>query len=321
MNIDLTRRSLLRLAGASSLAVAAAAAARAEGNAGDGGPTFANRTPMRVGMVTLRVRNLDSVADFYRDVLGLTVMERTASGAQLGSGGVRLLALEAHSQAASESRNAAGLFHTAFLMPTRKDLARWLVHAAINRVPLSGFADHLVSESVYLDDPEGNGIEVYADRDPSLWQWSAGSVAMATDQLDIDGLLTLADTRVSDYAKAPDGLRIGHVHLRVGDIGRAESFYHGSVGLDPTRRRSGAAFLSSGRYHHHLGINVWQSAGAGPRDETATGLAWFSLEVEKPDLFAAQEERLRQAGAQLAALANGLEAVDPWGTRVRLVRV
>jgi catechol 2,3-dioxygenase len=192
---------------------------------------------------------------------------------------------------------------------------------AINRVPLSGFADHLVSESVYLDDPEGNGIEVYADRDPSLWQWSAGSVAMATDQLDIDGLLTLADTRTSDYAKAPDGLRIGHVHLRVGDLGQAESFYHGSVGLDPTRRRSGAAFLSSGRYHHHLGINVWQSAGAGARDETATGLAWFSLETEKPDLLAAQEERLRQAGVQVATVSNGLEAVDPWGTRVRLVKV
>jgi catechol 2,3-dioxygenase len=321
MNIDLTRRSLLHLAGASSLAVAAAAAARAEGSGGGGGPTFANRTPMRVGMVTLRVRNLDPVTDFYRDVIGLTVMERSASGAQLGSGGVRLLALEAHPQAAAESRNAAGLFHTAFLMPTRKDLARWLVHAAINRVPLSGFADHLVSESVYLDDPEGNGIEVYADRDPSLWQWSAGSVAMATDQLDIDGLLTLTDTHASDYANAPDGLRIGHVHLRVGDLGQAESFYHGSVGLDPTRRRSGAAFLSSGRYHHHLGINVWQSVGAGRRDETATGLAWFSLEVEKHDLFAAQEERLRQAGAQVAALANGLEAVDPWGTRVRLVKV
>ena len=206
-------------------------------------------------------------------------------------------------------------------MPARKDLARWLVHAATNRVPLSGFADHLVSESVYLDDPEGNGIEVYADRDPSLWQWSAGSVAMATDQLDIDGLLTLTDPRASDYAKAPDGLRIGHVHLRVGDLGQAESFYHGSVGLDPTRRRSGAAFLSSGRYHHHLGINVWQSAGAGARDETATGLAWFSLETEKPDLLAAQQERLRQAGAPVAALANGLEAVDPWGTRVRLVKV
>ena len=320
MNTDLTRRTLLHVAGASSLAMAAAAAARAEGNTG-GGPTFANRTPMRVGMVTMRVRQLDPVADFYRDVLGLTVMERTATGALLGAGGVKLLALEVQPQAATESRKAAGLYHTAFLMPTRKDLARWLVHAAIHRVPLSGFADHLVSESVYLDDPEGNGIEVYADRDPSLWQWNAGPVTMATDQLDIDDLVSLTDTRVSDYAGAPEGLRIGHVHLRVGDIAQAEGFYRGTIGFDPTRQRNGAAFLSSGHYHHHLGLNVWQSAGAGRRDDAATGLAWFSLEIEKADLFAAQEQRLRQAGVQIVPVANGLEAVDPWGTRVRLVKV
>jgi catechol 2,3-dioxygenase len=271
--------------------------------------------------VTIRVRGLDTVADFYRDVIGLAVMERTATRATLGAGGVKLLILEAHPGAANESRNAAGLYHTAFLMPTRKDLARWLVHAAINRVPLSGFADHRVSESVYLDDPEGNGIEVYADRDPSRWQWSAGTVTMGTDQLDIDDLVSLTDTRVSDYAGAPEGLRIGHVHLRVGDLARAESFYGETLGFDPTRRRAGAAFLSSGRYHHHLGLNVWQSAGAGRRDDAATGLAWFSLEVDKPDLFAGVEERLRKAGTEIAAQADGIEAADPWGTRVRLVRV
>jgi len=206
-------------------------------------------------------------------------------------------------------------------MPTRKDLARWLVNAAIHRVPLSGFADHRVSESVYLDDPEGNGIEVYADRDPSQWQWSDGTVTMATDQLDIDNLVALTNTKVSDYAHAPDGLRIGHVHLRVGDLAKADGFYRGTLGFDPTRARNGAAFLSSGRYHHHLGLNVWQSAGAGRRDEMATGLAWFSLEIERPDVFAAKEQRLRQAGVQVAPVANGLEAVDPWGTRVCLVKV
>jgi len=320
MNPDMTRRTLLHLAGASSLAAAAATAARAEGGGG-GGPTFANRTPMRIGMVTIRVRKLDSVADFYRDVLGLSVMERSATGATLGAGGVKLVALEAHPDAATEARNAAGLYHPAFLMPTRKDLARWLVNAAIHRVPLTGFADHHVSESVYLDDPEGNGIEVYADRDPSLWQWNGGTVTMATDQLDIDDLVALTDTRVSDYAHAPDGLRIGHMHLRVGDLARADGFYRGTLGFDPTRQRNGAAFLSSGRYHHHLGLNVWQSAGAGRRDGTATGLAWFSLEIAQADLFAARQERLRQAGVEVATVANGIEAADPWGTRVRLVSV
>lgn len=321
MTIDLTRRTLLHLAGAASLAAAAAAAARAEGHPAGGGPTYASRTPMRVGMVTLRVKKLDVVADYYRDVIGLTVMERSATAAKLGTGGVMLLALEARPEAAAEARNAAGLYHTAFLMPTRKDLARWLVHAASHRVPLSGFADHLVSESVYLDDPEGNGIEVYADRDPSQWQWSEGSVKMATDELDIPGLLSLTNTRVADYAKAPDGLRIGHMHLRVGDLAEAERFYHGTVGLDPTRRRNGAAFLSSGRYHHHLGMNVWQSQGAGRRDDQATGLAWFSLVTEKQELLAAQEERLRKGGAEVTALADGVEALDPWGTRVRLLKV
>jgi catechol 2,3-dioxygenase len=320
MTIDLTRRTLLHLAGASSLGAAAVAATRAEGTAGSGGPTFANRTPMRIGMVTLRVRNLDLVADYYRDAIGLTVMARTAMGALLGSGGVRLLNLQRRESAPREARNAAGLYHTAFLMPTRKDLARWLVHAAKNKIPLSGFADHLVSESVYLDDPEGNGIEVYADRAPETWKWDAGSVAMATDQLDIDGLLALTDTRTTNYPKAPDDLRIGHMHLRVGDLEQADR-YSATLGFDPTRKRSGAAFLSSGRYHHHLGLNVWQSSGAGPRDDTATGLAWFSLEIAAPEILQSQEQRLRQAGAPAAVIENGIETADPWGTKLRLIKV
>jgi catechol 2,3-dioxygenase len=321
MTIDLTRRTLLHLAGASSLAAATAAAARAEGTPGAGGPTFASQTPMRIGMVTLRVRNLDLVTDYYRDAIGLSVMQRTATGARLGAGGVALLDLSLRAGAAAEPRSAAGLYHTAFLMPTRKDLARWLVHAATNKVPLSGFADHLVSESVYLDDPEGNGIEVYADRAPEIWKWESGAVAMATDPLDFDNLLALTNPRISDYAGAPEGLRIGHMHLRVGDLGQADRFYGGVIGFDPTRKRTGAAFLSSGRYHHHLGLNTWQSAGAGRRDDAATGLAWFSLEIAEQDLLQPQEQRLRQSGAAVATIANGIETSDPWGTKVRLIKV
>jgi catechol 2,3-dioxygenase len=320
MAIDLTRRMLLHLAGASSLSAAALAAAHAEGTAG-GGPTFANRTPMRIGMVNLRVRDLDKMADYYRDAIGLTVMARSMMGALLGAGGVALLHLQRRETAAREARNAAGLYHTAFLMPTRKDLARWLVHAASNKIPLTGFADHLVSESVYLDDPEGNGIEVYADRAPETWKWDGGSVAMATDQLDIDGLLALTDTHTTHYAKAPDDLRIGHMHLRVGDLERADRFYGGAIGFDPTRKRSGAAFLSSGRYHHHLAINVWQSAGAGPRDDAATGLVWFSLEIAAEEILQAQTLRLRQASAPVAVIEKGIETSDPWGTKVRLIKV
>jgi catechol 2,3-dioxygenase len=327
MTIDLTRRTLLQLAGAATLTVAAAAAARAEGMTGaemtaaPAGPTFANRTPMRVGMVTLRVRDLDRVANFYRDVIGLAVIERNGTAAKLGAGGVALLILEARPEAPFGAQDTAGLFHTAFLMPTRKDLARWLVHVARHRVPLSGFADHLVSESVYLNDPEGNGIEVYADRAPAAWKWQNGVVAMATDPLNIDDLLTLTDIKVSDYAGAPDGLRIGHIHLRVGDIQKAETFYRAAIGLDVTRKREGASFLSSGRYHHHVATNVWQSQGAGPRSDGETGLAWFSLDVEKADILAAQRQRLATIGAKVETLGNGIETADPWGTRIRLIAI
>lgn len=272
-------------------------------------------------MVTLQVNDHDRVADFYRDVIGLTVLERTPTGARLGSDGITLVHLERRAKASRDAPHAAGLFHTAFLMPTRKDLARWLVHVAKNRVPLSGFADHRVSESVYLDDPEGNGIEVYADRAPELWQWTSGSVTMATDNLDIDDLVKLTDSRVSNYAKAPDGLRIGHVHLRVGDLEQADGFYNGLIGLQPTRQVRGASFLSSGHYHHHLAANVWQSAGAGRRDDTATGLAWFSMEIEGEDVLANQTKRLRQAGTAIVELTDGIETADPWGTRVRLIKV
>jgi catechol 2,3-dioxygenase len=317
MTIDLTRRTLLHLAGASSLSAAAIAAAQAEGTAGGGGPTFANRTPMRIGMVTLRVRNLDLVADYYRDAIGLTVMARTMMGALLGSGGVPLLNLQRRESSPREARNAAGLYHTAFLMPTRKDLARWLVHAAVNKIPLSGFADHLVSESVYLDDPEGNGIEVYRDRLPEEWRWNGDRIRMTTERLDLDNLA--ADAGAAAYAGAPDGLRIGHVHLRVGDIDTAQKFYSGAVGLDVTAGRGGALFMSSGRYHHHVGNNVWHSAGATQRDDDRAGLAWFAMEADAQAL-ATVRDRLTGANIATADTAAGLEARDPWGTRVRFTK-
>ncbi|WP_315779280.1 MULTISPECIES: VOC family protein [unclassified Bradyrhizobium] len=322
MTVDFTRRALLELAGVSSITMAAVAAARAEGGGESTapGPTFASRTPIRIGMVTLRVNDPDKVAGFYRDVIGLSVLQRTEASVRLGAGGVALVELEPRPDANRESPRAAGLFHTAFLMPTRKDLARWLVHVARNRTPLTGFADHNVSEAVYLDDPEGNGVEVYADRAPELWQWRDGSVRMGTEQLDVDDLVALTDARTTNYAGAPEDLRIGHVHLKVGDIGQAAAFYTGLIGLSPTRTIDRAAFLSSGRYHHHIGANTWRSAGAGRRDDGTTGLSWFSFEVRGEELLAGQEARLRRAGAALTTLTNGLETADPWGTRVRLIR-
>ena len=142
---------------------------------------------------------------------------------------------------------------------------------------------------------------------------------MITDPLDIDDILREVPGTAT-FAGAPDGLRIGHIHLRVGDVARAESFYRDAVGLAVTRRRHGASFMSSGRYHHHIAGNVWHSAGAGRRQENRAGLSWLSLEAADDAAFDAARSRLQQAGAAIAPTAAGIETADPWGTRVRISR-
>lgn len=318
-----TRRTLLRLAGATCLAAAAASAARAEGGpvaAPAPGPGFASLSPLRIGAASLRVRDLARMSAYYRDVIGLSVLASGLTGVTLGTSAGALLMLEPKPDAAIEPASSAGLFHIAFLMPSRKDLARWLVMIARNQTPLTGFADHSVSEAVYLQDPEGNGIEVYADRPAERWRWEDGRVVMSTQRLDVDDLLALTDIRNSDYAGAPEGLRIGHVHLRVGDVDVGDRFYRDLIGLAPTSRRDTASFLSSGGYHHHLALNTWQSAGAGARDMSKTGLSWFSLLTADGDLLSDRQQRLASAGLPTRPVSGGFESADPWGTQLRLLQ-
>ena len=282
-------------------------------------PTFASRTPLHIGVIGLKVRDLDRLTGFYRDVLGLSVLDRSTDGAALGAGGVPLVHIEHRPDAKPGDTRTAGLYHTAFLMPTRADLARWLLHVARGKVPLTGASDHAVSEAFYLDDPEGNGIEVYYDRPAETWQWTGNDLRITTDPLDVDSILREVPPTAT-FPGAPDGLRIGHVHLRVGDVARAETFYRDALGLDVTRRRHGASFMSSGRYHHHIAANVWHSAGAGRRDENRAGLAWLALEAADGTAFDAAKARLAQAATELAVTASGIETADPWGTRLRITR-
>ena len=278
-------------------------------------PTFASRTPLHVGAVGLAVRDLRRVAQFYRDVIGLAVLEQDRQRVRLGVDDVTLVELEHRPDAVPDDKRSAGLYHTAFLMPTRADLARWVLHIAREKVPITGASDHGVSEAFYLDDPEGNGVEVYADRPPETWRWSDGLVAMPTERLDVEGLVASVNAQ-HGYDGAPTGLRIGHIHLRVGELERAEAFYRAAIGLDLTRKRQGAAFMSSGGYHHHVAGNVWHSAGAAPRDPDRAGLAWFSLQANDP---AAVSARLEKAQVATRTSSSGLETADPWGTRIRIV--
>jgi catechol 2,3-dioxygenase len=280
---------------------------------------FALQTPLHIGAVGLNVRDLERTGTYYRDLLGLSEVERNGDTLRLGAGGTPLLELVHRPDMRPDHPGSAGLFHTAFLMPTRADLARWVMHIAQARMPITGASDHGVSEAFYLDDPEGNGIEVYADRPPEAWTWRDGAVSMPTDRLDVEKLAAEIDGQNTAYGSAPAGLRIGHVHLRVGDLDRGEAFYRGALGLDLTRRRQGAAFMSSGGYHHHVGSNVWRSAGAGPRDEDRAGLAWFSFVPRDAATERAVQERLAASGAKLVSRDGATEATDPWGTRVRLM--
>ncbi|MBM3529613.1 MAG: VOC family protein [Alphaproteobacteria bacterium] len=282
-------------------------------------PTFANRTPLRIGAVGLIARDLELLTNYYTQLLKLTVMERTGRFVRLGTGGVMLLELEHRPDARPDDPSEAGLYHTAFLMPTRADLARWILHVAKARVPITGASDHDVSEAIYLDDPEGNGIEVYSDRQADQWRREGKTIFQKTDPLDIDAIIREVDPTTAAYPAAPEGLRVGHIHLRVGDTAEAERFYCGGLGMEVTRQRTGATFISSGGYHHHVGANVWHSHGARKRDNNRAGLAWFSVEAENAAMFDATRSAIAATGAPVGAIDGGIETADPWGTRMRLL--
>jgi catechol 2,3-dioxygenase len=272
--------------------------------------------PLRPGITTLVVRDLDTVSRYYETVIGLHVLNREGDIAHLGAGGRTLLILRKR-HVDIEPRGFAGLFHTAFLMPTRADLGRWLQGAIRAKVPFDGASDHNVSEALYLSDPEGNGIEVYADRAREDWHWTDDIVTMTTEPLDVQNLVAAGgDIDTAAPARAPAGLSIGHVHLRVGGIPEAEQFYRDTLGLAVTARRSGATFYSTGRYHHHIATNIWQSRNAPKRSGSTTGLASFDLVARESSAFDAAAERLLAAGAK--RVGDTIEAADPWDNRIVL---
>jgi catechol 2,3-dioxygenase len=223
----------------------------------------------------------------------------------LGAGGRVLLELRGDPAARRHSPQEAGLFHTAFLLPSRAALARWLVHAADSRLALQGASDQRVSEAIYLSDPEANGIEVYADRPRDAWYGPDGTLGMTTLALDLNALARSANSR---WTGIPDDAVVGHVHLQVGAVPEAEAFYHGSLGLPVMAQYPGAAFFGSGGYHHHIAANVWNSRGAAPRRFPATGLAALELLTGPAEYDA------------ITARGGSATLADPWGTPVLLTR-
>jgi len=268
--------------------------------------------PLRIGAVALIVRNLETMSRFYRQVIGLTSIKRSAGVERLGVGGTVLLELRHDPSAPLADPRAAGLFHIAFLLPSRADLGQWLRQTVEQRIGLQGASDHGVSEAIYLDDPEGNGIEMYADRASDDWIWNNGAIAMKTDRLDIDDLLRKA--AAAPFERLPEGSLVGHVHLKVGAIAPAEAFFGGVLGFDIMARAPGGSFFGSGRYHHHLAANIWNSRNAAVRTAPTAGLANLEIIAADPAGLAAIARRAEQAGHVVAGRPSHFSLRDPWGT-------
>jgi catechol 2,3-dioxygenase len=272
--------------------------------------------PMRVGRVVLAVRDLAAMTDFYRKVLGLAVLARDDETVRLGVGDSVLLELRGDPSLAASSPREAGLFHTAFLLPTRADLGCWLRFALQTGLRIDGASDHIVSEALYLADPEGNGIEIYTDRPAEVWWRADGTVTMSTDPLDAEGLIAAGAERA--WSGMPQGSIVGHVHLRVGDTDLAEGFYRDVIGFDLSARYPGGSFFGSGGYHHQLAGNVWNSRGAGTRTPGRTGLASLELIVLSKEDRDRISATARAGGIPVDDSGDALTLRDPWGTEIVL---
>ena len=280
--------------------------------------SFALSRPLHVGQAHLVVADLDLLSRYYQQVLGLKPLEGSASGVVLGAGGKPLLTLTTRGDAARAPRNAAGLFHNAFLMPNRAELAHWLAHAAHLGIQFDGASDHLVSEAIYLTDPEGNGIEVYRDRNPDEWTYNAdGTVEMATDRLDLQALYESAPKAAWPGMDADAA--IGHIHLQVGNVPEADRFYEGVLGLKKMASYPGASFFASGAYHHHIAANVWNSRNATARTGAMTGLNDYALAFNDQQMLASILAKLEAEQIPVDRTAEGYRLLDPWGIGITLV--
>lgn len=265
-----------------------------------------SRQPSGIGVVDLNVRDVDAQLGFYRDVLGYRERSRAGNIVELGAASTFLRLHHAPDAPARKPRQA-GLYHVAYLLPTRADLGALIQRMIELRHPVQGASDHMVSEALYLADPEGNGIEIYADRPRASWRGLDQSLKMGTQPMDVEDVLASADG--ARWSGAPDGLRVGHVHLQVNDVLAAERFYRDVVGFEvQASMGSSASFLSAGGYHHHVAVNAWGTQGGPAADPRALGLREYEILVPAEGY----EDLIKRVGGERAS--------DPAGNVVRLVR-
>jgi catechol 2,3-dioxygenase len=274
-----------------------------------------------MGAVELTVADLDRSLGYYGREVGLEQLRREGGRASLGAGGAELLALVEEPGGRPAARHT-GLYHFALRLPERADLARWVAHAARDRVPLLGLSDHFVSEAIYLTDPDGHGIEIYHDRPRDVWERQVGS-RMTTDPLDLSSLLGELDDPASEpFEGLPAGTDMGHVHLQVADLQDAVSFYRDVLGFELMAELFGsAAFLAAGGYHHHVGANTWHSRGAAPAPKGTAALRHATIVLPSAGERDRVAARVADAGQEPEARPDGVLVRDPSGIGLLLTAV
>jgi len=271
-----------------------------------------------IGLVTLRVANLERSLKFYQGVLGFRVIERTPGSASLGTeDGPPILELHEVPVALHAPPRSTGLFHAAIVLPSRAALGQALMRMIAAQSHL-GQADHGVSEGFHIADPDGNGLEIYRDRPRESWQWQDGTVKMTVDPVDVRGVLAEGQ-QAAPSDLLPAGTRIGHVHLKVADLAEAEHFYHNVLGFDVTARMPGAVFVSAGGYHHNIGLNTWQSRGAAPAPENTAGLESFTIALPDREALAEVQARLAAFGIHIHEQGADILVADPSQNQIRLM--
>jgi catechol 2,3-dioxygenase len=271
---------------------------------------------LRLGAVHLTVTDVDRSVAWYQEALGLRVHAHEAGSAELGDGVETTVVLREDAQARPAGRHA-GLYHYALLYPTREELARAALRLAATGTPIQGASDHETHEAIYLPDPDGNGIELAWDRARDQWPADLGYVR-GPAPLDFDGLLATVAGETAT-ARIGEGLRMGHVHLHVGDVDEGLAFYRDVLGFEVRATMGSAAFVSAGGYHHHLAINVWNGRGVGPAPEHTAGLRHWTVQLPTDDDVAAVQDRVLEAAYDAEPAVGGFLVRDPWHTAVMIV--
>ncbi len=264
------------------------------------------------------LENLERSLQYYQEIIGFTILERTSSTAKLTTDGkTSILSLEQPENVIPKQGRTTGLYHFALLLPEKRDLANNVVHFIENGIRF-GSSDHLVSEALYLHDPDGNEIEIYIDRDPSEWQWDREEVAMTVDPLNFERLLKNVVTEKT-WKGLPAATLMGHIHLHVSELRETEEFYVNGLGFDVVNRYGGQAlFLSTGKYHHHIGVNTWNGVGAPKPSENSVGMESFTLILPSEEAVKETINNLHKIGVSVKEEDGRLLTYDPSGNRIEL---